>query len=278
MRYLGLLIVLVLLAGVMGCGYDNPVCTESFCVVPRDDVTGEVIEIDDAKALAFLNTLAVDTVPSDNTGTLAEIVDDVNVNGVGSAYKGQTVTISAVAWINYSNIATVNIKGIGLYTHDSKVSCILQDTDGVNDLANIDTGATYTLTIEITDIRESTSTPGDMQILANLVTPPEKTDVVIQDVSIAEIVADVVTGGIGYLKSTIWISATVLIDTGALGNNQGLVLQTGNDKVTFFLIDPDTSDDLTQYTANSTYEFLLYIGSISEDQGEFTITASVSDM
>ena len=90
--------------------------------------------------------------------------------------------------------------------------------------------------------------------------------------------ADVATGGRGYLKSTIRVSATVLIDTVALKKNQGLVLQTGNDKVVFFLIDPDTSDDLTQYTANSTYEFVLYIGSISEDQGEFTITASVSDM
>ena len=104
-------VAMVLMAGVMGCESGmNPICTESFCVVPRDDVTGEVIEIDDAKALAFLNTLAVDTVPSDNTGTLAEIVDDVNVNGVGSEYKGQTVTISAVAWINYSNIANTFAK------------------------------------------------------------------------------------------------------------------------------------------------------------------------
>ena len=122
------------------------------------------------------------------------------------------------------------------------------------------------------------SPPGNLTIYAYLVTQPEKLEVGIQDVTIAEIVADVASGGIGYLKSTIRVSAAVLLDTAALKNNQGLVLQTGNDKVVFFLIHPDTSDDLTQSTANSTYDFVLYVGSISEDQGEFTITASVSDM
>ena len=273
--------LMVLIATLFGCGTENPICTESFCIVDRDDVTGEVLTIDNAKALILLQTLAVDTTPEPeadtNTGTLAEIVDDVSTTGILSAYKEQTVNITAVAWINYSHVVSVNIQGIGLYTHNSKVSWIVIDNDGVNDLESVDTGATYTLSVNITEIRQNPTAPDKMTIYATLVRLPEKQIVAIQDVTIDEIVADVANGGTTYLKSTIRLSAVVLIDTVRLENTQGLVLQTDNDKVVFFLIDPDSTDDLTQYTANSTYEYVLYVSSITDAQGEFTISASVID-
>ena len=236
MRYfLIFVLVLVLLASLLGCGTENPICTEVFCLVPREDVTGEITEIDDAKVLTLLNTLAVDTPEPeavDNTGTLADIVSDVASGSM--TFVGQTVRITAVAWINYSHVPTVNVRGIGLYTHNSKVSCIVQDADGVNDLHSVDTGATYALSVNITEICPNTTDPDKMTIYANLVTPPEKTEVAIQDVTITEIVTDVANGGTGYLKSTVRLRASVLIDTVSLKNNQGLVLQTDDDTVVFF--------------------------------------------
>ena len=83
--------------------------------------------------------------------------------------------------------------------------------------------------------------------------------------TLASIVSDVATGGTQYLKSTVRMSAQVWLDTITLGNNQGIVLLTDNDTVSFYVIDPDVSDNLTQYAANSTYEFVLFVGSISQD-------------
>ena len=281
--FMGYMASMVLMAGVMGCESQNPICNDQWCVDGRIFSRAEIgdAEFDEVDVnTTNLFTLIGDMPPAETENTtpsvdLARIVADVNGNGIGSEYKGQTVTITAVAWINYSHVATVNIKGIGLYTHNSKVSCIVQDADGVNDLESVDTGSTYTLTISITEIHQNATAPDKMTIYANLVTPPEKEDVAIQDVTIAEIVTDVANGGTGYLKSTIRVNATVLIDTVGLKNNQGLVLQTDNDKVVFFLIDPDSTDDLTQYNTNSTYAYVLYVGSITEDTDGFTVTASV---
>ena len=73
--------------------------------------------------------------------------------------------------------------------------------------------------------------------------------------TVAEIVSDVSAGGTQYLKKTLRMSARVWIDTATLKNNQGIALFTDNDNVIFYVIDPDVSDNLTQYAANSTYEF-----------------------
>ena len=93
--------------------------------------------------------------------------------------------------------------------------------------------------------------------------------------TVAEIVSDV-SAGTQYLKKTLRMSARVWIDTATLKNNQGIALFTDNDNVIFYVIDPDVSDNLTQYAANSTYEFVLFVGSISQDEtGEFTIAANL---
>ena len=87
--------------------------------------------------------------------------------------------------------------------------------------------------------------------------------------TLAEIVSYVSAGGTQYLKNTVRMSVRVWIDTSELGNNQGIVLFTDNDNVIF-------SDNLTQYAANSTYGFVLFVGSISQDEtGKFTIAANL---
>ena len=105
MRYFLIYVILMIaIALTLGCGTENPVCTSSFCVIPRDAVDGEVIEIDEDKALAFIQTLAVDTpeatpveTPENSEVSLMDIITDAAAGG--SAYVGQTLTLEAtVVW------------------------------------------------------------------------------------------------------------------------------------------------------------------------------------
>ena len=244
--------------------------------------TGLDIDAEAGEYLAIFSKACVDDVlgveVSDPVGVeLSDIVADVAINKETSTYTGQTVTIEAVPWINYSHIEPVNLRfnAVGIHTQHADVAFIVQDGDGINDLADLDTGATYVLTVLITSISESTSSPGNYTIFASLVGSPTKADIDVQDVTLAAIVSDVATGGTQYLKSTVRMSAQVWLDTIKLGNNQGIVLLTDNDNVIFYVIDPDVSDNLTQYAANSTYEFVLFVGSISQDDDGFTISANM---
>ena len=243
-----------------------------------DAENGEYLAIFDKKCVDAVLGVEAETEAVTDSVTLTDIVLDVAVNGVDSTYKGQTVTITAVPWINYSNIEPVSLRfnAVGIHTHHDAVALIVQDDADVNDLADVDTGATYDLTLLITNISENVSSPGDLTIFATLVDTPTKADIEIQDVTVAEIVSDVSAGGTQYLKKTLRMSVRVWIDTATLKNNQGILLFTGNDNVIFYVIDPDESDNLTQYAANSTYEFVLFVGSISQDEtGEFTIAANL---
>ena len=244
--------------------------------------TGLDIDAEAGEYLAIFSKACVDDVlgveVSDPVGVeLSDIVADVAENKENSTYKGQSVTINGVPWINYSKIEPVSLRfnAVGIHTHHADVAFIVQDGDGINDLADLDTGATYVLTVLITSISESTSSPGNYTIFASLVESPTKADIDVQDVTLASIVSDVATGGTQYLKSTVRMTAQVLIDTVTLKNSQGIVLATGNDSVSFYVIDPDKTDDLTQYAANSTYPFVLFLGSISQDDDGFTISANM---
>ena len=86
-------------------GQRTPSCTSSFCLLPRDAVDSEVTEIDETKALAFLETLAVDTPEAtpvetqetSNEVSLSDIITDAAAGG--TEYVGQTLTLEAtVVW------------------------------------------------------------------------------------------------------------------------------------------------------------------------------------
>ena len=101
MRYFILIMGLMAFAG---CSAENPICTDSFCLIPRDSVEGDVIEIDESKALEFIQTLAVDTpeatpVETQETSevSLMDIITDAAAGN--QTYLNQTVTVNAVvAW------------------------------------------------------------------------------------------------------------------------------------------------------------------------------------
>ena len=103
MRYFLIYVILMIaIALTLGCGTENPVCTSSFCVIPRDAVDGEVIEIDEDKALAFIQTLAVDTpeatpveTPENSEVSLMDIITDAaravrHTSGKRSHWKQQS--------------------------------------------------------------------------------------------------------------------------------------------------------------------------------------------
>ena len=106
MRYIAFLLYAILMCvfALTGCGTDNPICTDSFCIVSRDSVSEDVIEIDESKALAFLETLAVDTpqttpveTPETSEVSLMDIITDAAAGN--QTYLNQTVTVNAVvAW------------------------------------------------------------------------------------------------------------------------------------------------------------------------------------
>ena len=142
MRYLAVLIyvtVLVIMASALGCGTDNPICTDSFCLVPRDDVTGEVIELDNAKVLALIDSLAVETPEAVDTGTLAEIVSDTAAGG--TAYNGRFVNISGVVEDNYS--LNGNANGLTLKTDNELITFFVLTFGQPELLADYENGQTY---------------------------------------------------------------------------------------------------------------------------------------
>ena len=131
-----------------------------------DCYTGFAVDTEAGEYQAIFSKACVDAVlgveVSDPTGVeLSEIVEDVAINKETSTYTGQTVTIDAVPWINYAHIdpATLRFNAIGIHTQHADVAFIVQDSEGENDLADLDTGATYKLTVLITSISESTSSP-----------------------------------------------------------------------------------------------------------------------
>ena len=93
------LFLILSLAFSIGCGTENPLCTDSFCIVPRDTVEGEVIEIDESKVLALIaKTTEVDQPPMTPVAppmgvSLSDIITDVAAGN--TTYLDQTVTITA---------------------------------------------------------------------------------------------------------------------------------------------------------------------------------------
>ena len=160
-----LTILLVLIAMLIGCETTNPLCTDSFCIVPRDNVEGDIIEIDETKLIALIAktsdatpTSPVETIPAETTPaaspTLADIITDVAAGE--TTYLNQTVTVTGyVVWKNdvgdviviyrNANFLEANQEDAGFY--------ILSKVDGdFLEFASYRVGSSYTLTLTINSI------------------------------------------------------------------------------------------------------------------------------
>ena len=235
--------------------------------------------------------------------TLTDIVNDVEINGTHSKYKGQKVTITAAGRIYPS--AAGKPPTLELFTHHNKVHFFITDADAKfvphyysnymeSDLGHIRGHTTYTFTLLIKDISEGTTADGDrfFIILSDVPEHTTKADIEVVDTTLKQIVAE----GQSYAGKTVRLQATVSlnrliellgiqgdIDPELVKNYSGaMTLATNNRNVTFWIIDDVAGGDLfpsnlQKYENHQTYTFTLYVESIVTDEEQIEITTGIAD-
>ena len=159
------LFLILSLAFSIGCGTENPLCTDSFCIVPRDAVEGEVIEVDETKVLALIaKTTEVDQPPITPVAppTDVSLSDIVASAARGSTqYVGQTVTIQGTVRFNFVDDG---LGSITLQTNNDLVSFFVTAYPNPETLRHYIEGNSYTFTLFIRGIRESETNPDKTNI------------------------------------------------------------------------------------------------------------------
>ena len=151
--------------------------------------------------------------------TLADIVNDVEVNGTDSKYKGKKVTMTATGRI-YPG-ADGDPPRLELFTYHNTVRFLITDADAkfVRDyyssymesgLGHIRGHTTYTFTLLVKDISENTTEDGDrfFTIWADVPEHTAKADIEVIDTTLEQIV----TGNQSYVGETVRLQATVSLD------------------------------------------------------------------
>ena len=236
--------------------------------------------------------------------TLTDIVNDVEVNGINSKYKGQKVTITAAGRIYPSaNGAPPTLE---LFTHHDKVRFFITDPDAKflrhyysnyieSDLGHIRGHTTYTFTLLIKDISEDTTIHGDrfFTIWADVPEHTVKADVEVIDTTLEQIVA----GGQRDVGKTVRLQNETVslnrlnellgirddVDPEWVKNYSGaMTLDTNNRNVTFWIIDDVAGDGLfpsklQKYENHQMYTFTLYIENIVTDEKLVEITTGIAD-
>jgi hypothetical protein len=273
----------------LGCETRNPICSENFCVVgevfPRSKLDTAVfseVAVDDTRILAILTGITPVTPPVETpvddpvSVSMETIVADVTANGSNSEYKEKTVTLTATVEFSFTTQSGDTV--ITLFTHNDNVSFYVDRVNTVSDPSEMGSHTTYTFTLFIADIIESTTDPGDTLIFSGLIERPTLADIEIEDVTLAEIVSDVAAGGQSYLWKTVRLEATVLSDATLA---EGVIsLVTGDAGVHFFIIDLSRPEKLDAYRSLLSYTFTLYIENIAEvenEPGVYSITAGIAD-
>ena len=236
--------------------------------------------------------------------TLADIVNDVAINGVNSKYKGQKVTITAAGRIYPS--ADGDPPRLELFTHHDNVYFFITDSNAnfarnhyysnymESDLAHIRGHTTYTFTFLIKDISADTTIHGDRFFIISADVPEQtaKADMEVIDTTLEQIVA----GDQNYVGKTVRLQATVSLDrlNALLGIQDdidpelvkdysgAMTLATDNRNVTFWIVDDAAGDgffrsNLEKYKNHQTYPFTLYIERIVKDKEQVEITSGIAD-
>ncbi|RKU37742.1 hypothetical protein C6496_08830 [Candidatus Poribacteria bacterium] len=239
-----------------------------------------------------------------NPISLADLVNDVEINGTHSAYKGQKVTITAAGRIHPS--ADGDPATLELFTHHHNVYFFIRDPDATSalnhyylnymesDLAHIRGHTTYTFTLLIKDISEDTTTHGErfFIIWADVPEHTVKTDIEVVDTTLEQIV----TGGQRYAGKTVRLQATVLldrlnemlgiqadVDVELVKTYSGTMMLTTNSRnVTFWIVDEVAGEglfpsNLEKYKNHETYTFTLYVERIVTEGELVEITTGIAD-
>ena len=241
--------------------------------------------------------------PSVEPVPLIHILNDVEVNGTDSKYKGQKVTITATGRIYPS--ADGEPPRLELFTHHNTVRFFITDADAKfvhdyyssymeSDLGHIRGHTTYTFTVPIKDISENTTADGErfFTIWAGVPEHTAKADIEVIDTTLEQIV----TGDQSYVGKTVRLQATVSldrlselleirddVDPELVKNYTGaMTLATNSRDVTFWIIDDVAGgglfpSNLQKYENHQTYTFTLYIERIVTDEEQVEITTGIAD-
>ena len=235
--------------------------------------------------------------------TLADIVNDVEVNGTDSKYKGKKVTITATGRIYPS--ADGDPPRLELFTYHNTVRFFLTDSDAKfihdyyssymeSDLGHIRGHTTYTFTLLVKDISENTTEDGDrfFTIWSDAPEHTAKADIEVIDTTLEQIVA----GNQSYVGETVRLQATVSlerlselleirddVDPELVKNYTGaMTLDTNSRDVTFWIIDDVAGgglfpSNLQKYENRQAYTFTLYVERIVTDGKQVEITTGIAD-
>ena len=249
MRYFLIYVILMIaIALTLGCSNENPICTSAFCVLPRESVEGDIIEIDEAKALAFLETLAVDT-PEASGVSVADIVADTSTGG--HAYEGRIITVSGPVQKLLSTTS-----GVTLLTDNDNISFIVVGTEA--QMQGYVAGRSYEIPLYIQD--QSPSRDVDFNIIpdkyfifsyiARNTTPI--------DVSFATLIADAKTLNQRYQGHVIRVNATI-----SRVQEHSFPLKE-NDVGVYIYIRRSQHPDENEYQVDNAYDFTVFVMSISQ--------------
>ena len=238
------------------------------------------------------------------SGTLTDIVNDVEVKGINSKYKGQKVTITAAGRIYPS--ADGDPPRLELFTHHNKVRFFITDPDAKflrhyysnymeSDLGHIRGHTTYTFTLLINDISEAPTEDGKpfFTIWSDVPEHSAKADIEVIDTTLEQIVA----GGQSYVGKTVRLHNETVslkrliellgirgdVDPEWVKNYSGaMTLDTNNRNVTFWIVDDMAGDGLfpsklQKYENHQMYTFTLYVESIVTDGVQVEITTGIAD-
>ncbi len=235
--------------------------------------------------------------------SLTDIVNDVEVSGTDSKYKGKKVTITATGRI-YPG-ADRDSPRLELFTYHNAVRFLITDSDAkfvsdyyssymASDLGHIRGHTTYTFILRIKDISENTTTDGDrfFTIWADVPEHTAKADIEVIDTTLEQIV----TGDQSYVGETVRLQATVSLDRLSelleirddvdpefVKNYTGaMTLATNSRDVTFWIIDDVAGggffpSNLQKYENHQVYTFTLYIERIVRDGEQVEITTGIAD-
>lgn len=235
---------------------------------------------------------------------LADIVNDVEINGTNSKYKGQKITITAAGRIYPS--ADGDPPKLELFTHHNKVLFFITDLDAKSgldhyylnymqsDLAHIRGHTTYTFTLFLKDISENTTTLGERFFIISADVPEHtaKADIEVVNTTLEQIV----TSGQRYVGKTVRLQAAVSL--GRLNEMLGIqadvnpelvktysgtmMLATNNRNVLFWIVDDVAAggflpSNLEKYKNHQTYTFTLYIERVVTDEEQVEVTTGIAD-
>ena len=159
--YATLIVLIVLVTLMLGCD-SQIVCTDSFCIVPRDTVDGEVVEVDENKVLGLIaktteQTPVITPEPEptapDDAITLADIVSDVLQNGENTRFIGETVEIEGT--VHFNIVVRSNKGGISLVTEYQNIFFYVTDFANPESLRHYQEGQTYTFKVFIRQVLRS---------------------------------------------------------------------------------------------------------------------------